>query len=664
MFQAIKNHHTTFFLLLFSLVWQIPIHPDDRKQNCSTLGKGVPNEFLLSRGIREQVEAFHLAQRRKLEEAKSSFTKSVSFLDSYHSCLKENGLSPSRLSAETQSLNYLELGNFAEAWNWSVLAENHGQGVSRDLVLLQTRIRIRQGELTRASEVLETALPVYPNDPDFLYLLGNLYFEQKIWNKSILYYTALSFNIERRDSNSKYKNLVNRSLGELNYKLDYPKIAIKHYNDYINFLPNDTEVLFRMAQIYFVMGEFKHCRLYLEKIREKNPRDLDASFMLAEVYFMDARSFAPIFFDTLKKENKIPKEGIIPLLYKLVLGNTKGLEPKLIEFMKANPGRLSPKLALLEVMEKSESPDYLKLLVETSQYAYEYRQFSNAEKILKKGLTHLQKQSGTEEEQTLILEKISTCQEIQLKLNNAILSMKQAKLLTKDNEKLTRIQFRLAYLYLQPTIKREKEAIRVLTKLIKTSPNASQYYIRGLAYYQIEDYKSSVADFSKSIELDPNNFNFYFYRAMAQDKLKNFIATEDDLKRTIEMNEKASNAMNYLGYLYAEKNIKQEAADDLLRKAVELEPDNAAFQDSLGWVQFRKNNLERALLHLNFAASLSLERDLEDPVIYEHLGDVYLAKKDKVNAVTFYKLSAAKLGSKPNLELNEKIVKLEKEINQ
>ena len=628
------------------------------------LEPGVPADFLLSRALREHADGFQAGQRRKPEDSKRSYEKSVSFLDSYHLCLKEVGKEPSVLSAETQSLNHLELGSLEKAWEWSEIATNKSQEISKDLILLQTRIRIRQAELTKATEVLEASLHKFPNDPDFLYLLGNLNFERKLWNQSILYYTALSFVIERRDTHSKYKYLTAKALGELNYKLDHPKISIKRYKEYTAAYKNDMEVLFRLAQIYFVLGDFKNCRMYLEQIREKNPRDIDASHMLAEIYFMDARDIAPTYFATLKKEKKIPKEGIVFLLDKLVSGSKTGLEGKLKTYIQENPGRLSPRIALLELAEKEKLPEYEILNADTAQYAYEYRQYLTAEKILRRGLLQISIKENAEEEKSLFFEKISSCQEMLGQWNHSIMSTKEALRLTKETDKSFRLRFRLAYLYLQGNLKKESLSVSVLSETVKENPNPTHYYLRGLAYFQLAKYKESVSDFSDAIKLDPKNFNYYFYRATAFDKLKQFADTEADLKTTISLNPNASNAMNYLGYLYAERDSNPEEANKLLNQAVSLEPDNPAYQDSLGWVMYRRKDFNRALLHLNFAASLALERGFEDPVIYEHLGDVYLAKKDPVNALQFFKLSESKLKSESNKDLVAKIKKVEKEISE
>lgn len=672
MFQAIKNLHPTRLLIFLVLaILNSPLAPSDTKEPtkeldspCSQSKSTNPDDFYLSLAVRSQVEGFHFNQIRKSDEAKKSFERSRDHLDTYHRCLEKRGKSPSKFSAETQSLNFLELGDLENAWTWSETAKSNVAESPRELILLQTRIRIRQGNMKLAASILEEELPRFPYDFDFLYLLGSLFSEQKVWNRSLLYYTALSFSIERRDSNSKYKNLVNRTLGELNYKLDFPKISLKHYKQYVDAAPNDIEVLFRMAQIYFVLGDFGKSKFYLEEIRKKNPRDIDASYMLAEVMFMTDRNLLNSHLLTLKNENKIPKEGIVYLLNRYMNFDHQNLKEEVVEFIKKNPQRLSPKLILLGLTQKSEKLEYLNNSKDAAKFAYEYRQFQTAKNILDDTLPMTENDSNFKDEISNLYEQISYCEEMLGKPNHAILKIKNAISVEADPIKKEKFAFRLAYLYLLPSVRKEKSAIEILNPLIQKSENVSYYYLRGLAYYQLEKFDKSYEDFNKTVTLDPYQNNYYFYRAMASDKLGKFDSAEKDLYKVIELNANASNAMNYLGYMYAEKNIKQKEALSLLNSAIQIEPDNAAFQDSLGWLEYRKQNLNRSLLHLNFAASLASEREIEDPVIYDHLGDVYIAKKDPVNALVFFKLALSKSKGEDKQKLLQKIKKVEKEISK
>jgi tetratricopeptide (TPR) repeat protein len=102
-----------------------------------------------------------------------------------------------------------------------------------------------------------------------------------------------------------------------------------------------------------------------------------------------------------------------------------------------------------------------------------------------------------------------------------------------------------------------------------------------------------------------------------------------------------STANNDLGYLWADQNKKLEEAEKRIRRALELDKrqrnnltrvstdsdrDNAAFVDSLGWVLFRKGDLQGARRELERAVSL-LNGD-DDPVVWDHLGDVYFRLKE------------------------------------
>jgi len=78
-------------------------------------------------------------------------------------------------------------------------------------------------------------------------------------------------------------------------------------------------------------------------------------------------------------------------------------------------------------------------------------------------------------------------------------------------------------------------------------------------------------------------------------------------------------ALNFLGYLLADNNRELPEALGLITRALEQDPDNGAFVDSHGWVLYRMGRLEEARARLEQAIVLTGG----DPVVHEHLGDVY-----------------------------------------
>lgn len=89
-------------------------------------------------------------------------------------------------------------------------------------------------------------------------------------------------------------------------------------------------------------------------------------------------------------------------------------------------------------------------------------------------------------------------------------------------------------------------------------------------------------------------------------------------EQILEHHPKHAASLNYLGYTLADRGIKLDYARELLSQAVELQPDNAAFLDSYGWVYFKMGHLDSAIEYLSQAANLDT-----DAVIYDHLGDAY-----------------------------------------
>jgi len=95
------------------------------------------------------------------------------------------------------------------------------------------------------------------------------------------------------------------------------------------------------------------------------------------------------------------------------------------------------------------------------------------------------------------------------------------------------------------------------------------------------------------------------------------------LEKSIELDpSKAAQAYNYIGYMWVDRNMNLEDGGNMIRKALELEPNNAAYIDSLGWYYYHTGDYNKALTELLRAADTLKP---EDPVVFEHVGDTFLA---------------------------------------
>lgn len=104
--------------------------------------------------------------------------------------------------------------------------------------------------------------------------------------------------------------------------------------------------------------------------------------------------------------------------------------------------------------------------------------------------------------------------------------------------------------------------------------------------------------------------------------------------------------LNFLGYLLADHSRDLDEAESLLDRALARDPDNGAFLDSMGWLYFRRGRLEDARRLLE----RSLVQTGGDPVIHEHLGDVYQALRLSDLAREQYRLSLATGDANPRVK--------------
>jgi tetratricopeptide (TPR) repeat protein len=151
----------------------------------------------------------------------------------------------------------------------------------------------------------------------------------------------------------------------------------------------------------------------------------------------------------------------------------------------------------------------------------------------------------------------------------------------------------------------------------------------------------------------------HFMRGAMYEKMNTLGPAEAEFRKVLEMNPQNANALNYLGYMLADRNLRLQEAQKLVAKALEIEPDNGAFLDSLGWVNFRMGNLEEAEANLRRA----LERIKRDPTVHDHLGDVYFQKGNTQAAIAQWEMSlrAWERGSKSEADPAE-IAKVQKKL--
>jgi tetratricopeptide (TPR) repeat protein len=111
----------------------------------------------------------------------------------------------------------------------------------------------------------------------------------------------------------------------------------------------------------------------------------------------------------------------------------------------------------------------------------------------------------------------------------------------------------------------------------------------------------------------------WFLRGSNFERNKQYAEAEEQFKKVLASDPEHASALNYLGYMLADQNMKLEEAFGYIKRAVDLDPTNGAYLDSLGWAYFRLGKFELAEENLLKAS----QRINTDPTVHDHLGDLY-----------------------------------------
>ena len=184
-----------------------------------------------------------------------------------------------------------------------------------------------------------------------------------------------------------------------------------------------------------------------------------------------------------------------------------------------------------------------------------------------------------------------------------------------------------------------KEAREHLQKL----PAANDQQAAHLILAEAQILRRSKADkevfdlLNEGLKTLPDYPELLYDRALAADKLGKFNIAEQDLRKLIKLKPDNAHAYNALGYSLAERGTQLPEALKLIRKAVELSPEDPYIMDSLGWVYYRMGNFVEGLNYLNLAFAAR-----PDPEIAAHLGEVLWVKGAKEDAKDIWRYALEK----------------------
>ena len=413
-------------------------------------------------------------------------------------------------------------------------------------------------------------------------------------NKSPMYdLPELIINLKNEKLiNTKKFNFIKDQLPGFNIvfkKIDYIKLIKK--NNFKNIIINkNTSNIFQLLifedttienQIYSSMSKTNlniiENVLFLEYLKRNYPEKFNEEINNFSLRFNYDVKTLKLYFDNQKIVNKKPN-------HKFIFAN------------------LFSYLSLILSSKKNVPNSYLKILNEISHYL---------EPTLGNSNYFLAKIYSNEKNFKIALNKLNRIQENSFMfLYSRIKKYKILKIIDKNKSDLL----------LKSTQKKYPDNNELLLLI------ANSYRDQNKCVKAIEIY-------NKLIEQSKNNYNYNYLKAICLDKLNKWQDSKKILIKLISENPKDAYALNYLSYSMAIRNEDLITAKKLIRRALEIEKNNGFFLDTLGWIQYKLNDVDKAVTSIQ----LAIELEPNNSEIIDHLGDIYYKVGRKKEAIYEWK---------------------------
>jgi tetratricopeptide (TPR) repeat protein len=228
--------------------------------------------------------------------------------------------------------------------------------------------------------------------------------------------------------------------------------------------------------------------------------------------------------------------------------------------------------------------------------------------------------------------------------------------------------FLWAYVHLADLYARRKEhakALDVYRRAQGRGLGKDPLVYRMMAYLQerLNQLPEAMKSVDEALRLDSSDRRTLYLRGTLLDRMGRDEDAERTFRHLLAADPNDVQANNALAYFYAVRKRRLDEARTLIDRALRAEPDNGAYLDTLGWVLFQQGRNEEALRVLERAAEAIKTLDPEgDPVILDHLGDVYVKAERPADARRAYARALELNRADPNPELDP--VKIQEKLDR
>jgi tetratricopeptide (TPR) repeat protein len=574
---------------------------------------------------------------------------------------------------------------------------------------------VQSGQIRSAVNEFEEAVKRNPDDVNARRILARLYTarirddQQNRMNEEMLKLAIAQYEKVGEKTPQDVENWL--MLGRL-YKLAQNSVAAeKAYKKALDVQPDNEDALTGLAMVYSDLGDTASASQMLRRVVDKNP-SMRTLMALAAAYeqMKEFRQAADAYKRALdlNKENTDLKRAYGEALFKA--DDLAAARTVFEEVGAEDPNDLLSALRLSQIYRQqrdfAKAREYaLKAThLDPNNLEIQYNEVSLLEaegktadaisrlKEILAGLDKRPSSTGDKANRAILLERLGILYRMAEQTQNAVAAFREIAELDPDSGARASAQAIDALRAGKDFAAAEKEARAALQKypddrLLK-SIAASVYTDLGrfkeaetllkslfdgkndrdtwISLAQVYEKQKNFSEMAKALDragelsrTGEEKETVHFMRGAMFERQKKYDQAEAEFRQVLKMNPQNSSALNYLGYMLADRNVRLQEALDMIRKAVDLEPNNGAFLDSLGWVYFRLNRLDDAAEQLR----RSLAHGSRDPTVHEHLGDVYNSMDNLKDAITLWERSIAEWQASAPSEVDPaEIAKIQKKV--
>ncbi len=208
----------------------------------------------------------------------------------------------------------------------------------------------------------------------------------------------------------------------------------------------------------------------------------------------------------------------------------------------------------------------------------------------------------------------------------------------------------------QKHLRKWNELVKVGNEALELFPtDAEIYYFTGLGYLKLQDYSKSLELLitGRDLVIEDHELLSQFYSSLGSVyfKTNNWTECENSFEQALIQNPDNATALNNYAYYLGLKKVQLDKALGIVQYAVSMQPNNAIYLDTFGFILFQKKQYQAAITQLEIAVKLNAA----DSEIWEHLGDSYFMLGNEAKAMECWN---------KGLSLNPTHAKLKEKINQ